>query len=262
MYELTDEGIAYIHSEFRKFPHYPTICELAVRYGVSNEKILEIVNQNERLGAFLYRQSVYTWRHVRQFDYLLSAGRPKDEIAEIMGIGSQMGWNLFMERRDIMKQMENKKSGKQEISQEVTIMENYKDISFVSEESEKIAELTAQGLSQRAIAKEIGKGKSYVQTIQVKLKKAGLIPIPKKEEKVVSETPRKNIENAGKDLSIDKAGKKNKKDVKEYPKEKVKQAVTNKAEGNVPEVRVELIKEEGKIILRITGEGVRFTVKE
>lgn len=98
MIELTDKKIHTIQEEFRKFPHYPTIEDLSYKYRITLNDVIDVVNLNPKIGAFIYNKSVYTSRHIRQFQYLVDVGTPQYDIWKIFGIGSNKGWSLFQKK--------------------------------------------------------------------------------------------------------------------------------------------------------------------
>ncbi len=222
--EFTDEQVSVIQNEFRKFPRYPTVVKLAYDFKTTVSNIIDVINRNERIGAFVYRNSVYTWRHIRQFEYLILQGTPKNEIMSIMGIGSETGWKVFYERlkqwKEIEKannknsRIENADNGRFNFEEVLNMTVNY-DVN--SEKVKEVIRLTGLGCSQRSIGSQIGVSKSYVQQVQVWLRNHGYFA-DKKGAESSADTPEKP-ETPAKPEKPKTPEKPKKPDVPEKPKE-------------------------------------------
>ena len=234
---VTEEDRREIQSAFRQSPHYPTLLDLSKRYGADQEDLLEIINQNPRVGAFVDNGAVYTWRHVRQFKYLLQT-QGRNEACRIMGIGSEKSYYSFLLK---IVEIENTENGGKDTEMAKKIKEVLaKRCKF----DDLILELAKQGMTQRAIAAQIGIGKTTVQNAEERLRKKGLLaPSDAKN----SEEP----ENAGvapcadddkcagnKDDNID-TNLKTRVSEKKYTKKKAKKSESNTevkpSESNAPE---------------------------
>ena len=189
--QLTQEQIHEIQEEFRKFQHYPTLLAMAAKYQLSIDDVLAVINKNPRIGAFLYQNSVYTWRHVRQFEFLIkNETMPNADVFRMFGLGSKAGVDLMYRKVKQLAEIEKRGYENVEIPPEPSTLKPYE----LTEHDKQVIEYTKQGMTQKQISEKIGVSKSVVQKLQNRMKKLGYIATGWRAPKEIKEEVKQMVE--------------------------------------------------------------------